>query len=125
MHCYNIAQFQLLDTCVHHTHMFSIDFHMLLISCSYVILHMIKVTHQCTRITQIILVKVSFVTNINKSLKTQTLLKCTHATINGLDDNLMDNSNMTVLSIEPRKRIIIFHNNYCLTSHLISCRHIT
>ena len=40
-------------------------------------------------------------------------------------DNLMDNFNMAILSMEPRKWIITLHNNYCLTSHSISCRHFT
>ena len=42
-----------------------------------------------------------------------------------LMDNSMDNSNIMILSMEPRKWIITLHNNYCLTSYSISCRHTT
>ena len=42
-----------------------------------------------------------------------------------LMDNSMDNSNMAMLSMEPRKMIIILHNNNCLTSCLIIYKHFT
>ena len=37
-------------------------------------------------------------------------------------DNFMDSSNMAMLSMEPRKQIITFQNNYYLTSYSVSCR---
>ena len=42
-----------------------------------------------------------------------------------LMDNLMENSNMAMLIMEPSKQIITLHNNYCLSSYSISCRHFT
>ena len=37
----------------------------------------------------------------------------------------MDNFNMAMVSMEPRKMIIILHNNNCLTSCLIIYKHFT
>ena len=100
---------------MHHTRMLSIDFCVLLVSSLNVILHMIELTHRCSRIT---LSNVSLITNMNKSLKIQTLLKFfeqhVHASVNEFDTS-MDNSKMATLSMEPRKQIIILHNNYFLT----------
>ena len=84
------------------------------------------------RIMQASLVNVSLVTNINKSLKillgtnpTKSFVQCIHASINGFNDTSMDNSNIAMLRMAPRKRIFTLPNRYCLTSYSISGRHIT
>ena len=48
-----------------------------------------------------------------------------NATMLLLMDNSMDNSNMPMLSTEPRKWIIILHSNYSPTSYSIICKHYT
>ena len=68
---------------------------------------MIKMTHPCSSIACAILVNVGLVTNIDKSLKilfdtNLTQQFCTRHTLS-LMDNLMDNSNMAMLRIKPRK----------------------
>ena len=124
MFSYGTAQFK-LDTRVYHTYMLSIDFHVLLMSSSHVILHVIDMTCQCMRITWANLVNVSLATTISKSLK-MFLNTHVHASIkNRFNDTSMDNSSMASLSLQPRKWIILLPNNYSLTSYLISCRHIT
>ena len=78
-------------------------------------------------------VNVSLITNIRKQepqdiAQHKPYLKailCMHASINGLNDILIDNSNKVTLSMEYRKWIITFHKNYSLTSYSISCKHIT
>ena len=86
--------------------------------------------HQCMRIMQTNLVNVNLVTDINKTLKTlfntnlTSCIQCTCASINGLNNNWIDNSNMVKLNMEPKNWIITIHN-YCLTSYSISCRHVT
>ena len=41
------------------------------------------------------------------------ILNYVHVFINGVNNNLMDNSIMAMSSMELRNRIITFHNNYC------------
>ena len=45
--------------------------------------------------------------------------------IDSMIHTLMSNSNKATISMEPKKWIIILHNNYSLISYSISCRHIT
>ena len=104
--------------------MLSIDFHVLLMSSMHVILHVIDMTCQCMRIMWANLLNVSLAITINKSLK-MFLNTHVHASINRFNDTSMDNSSITSLSLEPRKWIILLHNNYSLTSYSISCKHIT
>ena len=117
---------------MHHAQVLSIDFCMLFASCSHVILQAIEMTHQCTRITWANLINVCLITSIARASRQslmQSLLKSfvkhIHTFINGINDNLMDNSIIAMSSMEPRKRIITLHNNYCLTSYSIICKHIT
>ena len=83
---------------MHHTCVFSTDFCMLLMICSRVILHVIKMTYQCTRIMQVNLVNESVIVNIHCKQEPQNValpkpyLKVLYhnqlcAFINGLDDN--------------------------------------
>ena len=50
-------------------------------------------------------------------------VRCIYTFINGFSDTLMDNSNLAMLSIQPRKWIITLHNNYCSTCCSISYKH--
>ena len=75
-------------------------------------------TFQCARIMQVNLVNVSFLTSINKSLEmfldtNLTLKVLCNAYMLLLMDNSVDNSNynMGKLSRDPRKELIILHNN--------------
>ena len=115
---YGTAQLE-LDTCIHHTYVFSIDSCMLFMSCLLVLLHMIKMTHQSMRILQANIINVNLDTRASRRCSAQTLLKrfiqCICTSINGLYDNSVDNSNMAMLSMKPRKWIITLHNHYSLT----------
>ena len=102
----------------------SIDFCKSLMSSLCTILHVIEMSHQCMRITKSNLVHVSLVININKGRKTNLAQHKPYLKIRWCNTS-MDNSNMTMLSMELRKWIITLHNNDYLTSYSISCRHIT
>ena len=109
--------------------MLFIDFHVLLVSSLCVILHMIEMT---CKMHENNVNNLAYVCEpCHKSLKmlTQILLtsfvQSVRTSINGFSYILMDNSNMAMLSMEPKKRIISLYSNYCLTSYSISCRHIT
>ena len=120
---------------MHHMCVFSTDFCMLLMSCSRVILHVIKMTYQSTRIMQVNLVNGSVTVNIHCKQEPQDValhkpyLKVLYnmyaLLLMDLMIILMDSFNITMLSMEPRKHIITLYNKYCLTSYSISCGHIT
>ena len=106
-------------------HLFSCVTHKYVHS-SLIILHAIKMIHQMHR---------NFASKFSKQepqdvAQNKPYLKFLYNTytllhINGFDYILVDNSNMVMLSMECRKWIITFQNNYCLTCYSISCRRIT